>query len=63
MPECIVCGKPLTRNDVGATKKLINRGAEEFQCIPCLAKKFCVTEELICQKIKEWRELGCMLFD
>lgn len=62
MPECIVCGKSLSVYDVGATKKLINRGAEEFLCIPCLAKKFRVTEELIYQKIEEWKEQGCMLF-
>ncbi|MBQ3003375.1 MAG: hypothetical protein IJD82_06560 [Clostridia bacterium] len=63
MPECTCCGASLTRNDVGATKKLINRGAEEFLCIPCLAKKFKVDEELIHKKIDEWRGMGCMLFD
>ena len=62
MPNCILCGRELSVFDVGATKKLINRGAEEFLCIPCLAKKFHVTEELIHQKIEEWREQGCMLF-
>ncbi len=63
MPECICCGKALSRNDVGATKKLINRGAEEFLCIPCLAQKFKVSEDLIYKKIEEWREQGCMLFE
>jgi len=63
MPECICCGAHLTRNDIGATKKLVNRGAEEFLCIPCLAKKFKVDEELIYKKIDEWRGMGCMLFD
>lgn len=63
MPECICCGIPLSRNDVGATKKLVNRGAEEFLCIPCLAVKFKVDVALIEKKIGEWREQGCMLFD
>ena len=63
MPECTCCGAALTRNDIGVTKKLINRGAEEFMCIPCLAKKFKVDEELIHKKIDEWRTMGCMLFD
>lgn len=62
MPECIVCGGNLSVYDVGATKKLINRGAEEFLCIPCLAKKFKVEEELIHKKIGEWQDQGCMLF-
>ena len=62
MPECICCGAHLTRNDIGATKKLVNRGAEEFLCIPCLAKKFKVTEERMWQKIEEFRDWGCTLF-
>ena len=62
MPKCIVCGGELTVYDVGATKKLINRGAEEYLCIPCLAKHFKVEESLIHRKIEEWREQGCMLF-
>ena len=62
MPECKVCGGLLTPLDIGATKKLINKGAEEFLCIPCLAKHFGVEEGLIHTKIREWREQGCMLF-
>lgn len=62
MPKCIACGEEVTVYDMGATKKLINRGAEEYLCIPCLAKKFKVEESLIHKKIEEWREQGCMLF-
>ena len=62
MPECKECGSTLSPLDIGATKKLINRGAEEFFCIPCLAKHFGVEENMILQKIKEWRAQGCMLF-
>ena len=62
MPECKECGKTLSTLDIGATKKLINKGAEEFLCIPCLAKHFGVAEDLIHKKIKEWRAQGCMLF-
>ena len=62
MHNCLHCGGSLTVYDVGATKKLINRGAEEFLCIPCLAKEFKVEEGLIYQKIEEWQKQGCMLF-
>lgn len=62
MPECKECGSSLTALDIGATKKLINKGATEFLCIPCLAKRFGVEESLIHTKIREWREQGCMLF-
>lgn len=60
--KCIKCGAQLTPDDIGATKKLINRGSTEFLCIKCLADKFGVTEERIREKIEYWRETGCMLF-
>ena len=62
MPECIECGKPVTPDEIGATRKLVNRGATEYLCLPCLAKRFDVSESLIRQKIEEWRSYGCMLF-
>jgi len=59
---CIKCGGKLTQFDIGLHRKLINRGATEFMCIPCLAKKFKVTEERMWQKIEEFRDWGCTLF-
>ena len=61
--KCVKCGKPLTSDDIGASKKLINRGmTENFLCVCCLAEKYGVTEERIREKIEYWRESGCLLF-
>ncbi len=61
--NCVKCGKPLSPDDIGASKKLINRGmTENFLCTACLAEKFGVTEERIKEKIEYWRESGCLLF-
>jgi len=62
MEKCIKCQKILNSDDIGLTKKLINRGAEEFMCIDCLAEKFKVTPERLQEKIKEFKEQGCLLF-
>lgn len=64
MPEqvCTVCGRPLTQDDIGATRKLINKGTTEFQCVPCLAEHFRVEEARLREKIEEWRAYGCSLF-
>lgn len=59
---CKVCGKPLSGIDIGATKKFINRGAEEFMCIHCLSEHLKVSEELIYKKIEEFKAMGCTLF-
>lgn len=60
---CIRCGTSLTPDEVGLTKKLINRGATEFLCYGCMARHFDVSVELLTQKVEEFREMGCTLFE
>jgi DNA-directed RNA polymerase subunit RPC12/RpoP len=60
--KCIKCGKELCNDDIGITKKLINRASTEFMCIHCIAEYFGVSEELIRKKIEEYRAYGCSLF-
>ena len=62
MDNCKVCGAEVTRDEIGLTKKLINRGATEFLCLSCLAKKFDMTEEECRTLIDHFREAGCHLF-
>ena len=62
MPECVRCHAPLTNDEVGLTKKLINRGTTEFLCYKCLANHFRVTVELLHEKVEQFREMGCTLF-
>jgi uncharacterized protein YlaI len=60
--KCTSCDRELNVIDIGLTKKLINRGATSFLCKKCLAVKFKVTEELLDQKVREFRDYGCVLF-
>ena len=61
--NCDKCQAELTPDDIGASKKLINRGMTDgFLCTSCLAKKFGVSEARIIEKIEEWRNSGCLLF-
>ncbi|MBP5231345.1 MAG: hypothetical protein ILO68_06400 [Clostridia bacterium] len=67
MPDtffCAACGAPLSPDDLGASRKLINRGlaGEDCLCLPCLSARFRVPEDRLKKKIEEWREAGCMLF-
>ena len=62
MLTCITCGRPLEKDEVALTKMLINRGATQYLCIDCLAKKFEVTREDLEKKIEEFRQMGCTLF-
>lgn len=62
MEHCKICGRELTRDEIGLTKKLINRGATEFLCLDCLSKKFDMTAEECQTLIAHFREAGCHLF-
>ena len=62
MDTCKVCCRELTRDEIGLTKKLINRGTTRFLCYECLAKHFQVSVELLREKVEEFREMGCTLF-
>ncbi len=61
--SCAGCGKePLSRDEIGLTKKLINRGASVCYCIDCLAARFRVTPEQLRDMAQAFRENGCTLF-
>ena len=60
---CVVCGRPVTRDEIAVTKKLINRGTTQYYCVSCLAAYFEVRPEDIQERIHYFRQTGCTLFD
>ena len=61
--QCRICSKfPLTKNEIGINKKLIDPDTNEFFCICCLANYFECTVDDINDKIEEFKEQGCTLF-
>lgn len=61
--KCYVCGKsPLSKDEVGITKKLIDKKTTNFYCLTCLAEYFEVDEEELVAKIEEFKNEGCTLF-
>ena len=61
--ECTSCRKtPLTKDEVGASKKLLGVDTTELYCIDCLAAYLEVTTEDIQDKIQMFKEDGCELF-
>lgn len=63
MAQCMECKRDLTSDEIGLHKKMINRGAVKFLCIDCLAAFFHCEKPLLEQKIEQFREQGCMLFE
>ncbi len=61
--KCYVCGKfPLSKDEIGLTKKLISKKAKSFYCLSCLAESLEVTEEELLAKVEEFKNEGCTLF-
>ncbi len=61
--HCETCRRELTRDEIALSRKLVNRGTTRFWCITCLAEHFQVTEADLEQKIRDFRAMGCTLFD
>ena len=62
LPVCACCSRELVPDEIGLTKKLINRGAKEYFCLSCLARRFDVPESALIDKIAQFRWMGCTLF-
>lgn len=61
--NCSVCGKEnLSKNEVGLTRKLLNKDARRFYCLACLAEYLEVEADFLLEKVKEFKEQGCKLF-
>lgn len=60
--KCFKCGRELTADEMGLFRKTVDRMAEQFLCIDCLANRFDTTRESLQKMIDRFRESGCTLF-
>lgn len=61
--SCKICFKKnLSKDEIGATKKLIDRNTKDYFCMDCLAEYLGCTIEDLLEKIDEFKEEGCELF-
>lgn len=63
MALCEKCSAQLSGDEVGLYRKIVNRSAESFLCLHCLAEKMCVPENDLKEMIERFRRAGCTLFD
>lgn len=62
--KCATCGKsPLDKNTVGINKKLRGAKISDLFCMECLAENIgCEVQDII-DKIEEFKNEGCKLFE
>jgi predicted RNA-binding Zn-ribbon protein involved in translation (DUF1610 family) len=61
--NCVTCGRELTSDEIGLSKKLINRGTTQFKCAACLAAYYQIRQERLRELIEQYRAQGCTLFE
>jgi len=62
--DCYVCGKQgLPRNEIGLNQKLIAKDITKFHCLECLADYLDISVEDLEDRIQEFKEAGCTLFE
>jgi len=61
--NCISCGKNnLDKNTIGINKKMFGRNISKFYCMDCLAEYLNTSIEDLQEKIEEFKDGGCKLF-
>ena len=63
MERCTACQAPITPDEIAMTRKLINRGATAYLCLPCLARRFDATLPELIERMQAFKDMGCTLFD
>ena len=62
--ECVSCGKKsLDKNTVGINLKLLGKNIKNYYCMNCLASYLDCTVDDLLEKIEEFKDEGCTLFD
>lgn len=62
--DCYICGKEnLTRNEIGLNKKLISRDIKKIHCLQCLADYLDVSADELQERVQDFKDAGCTLFE
>lgn len=62
--KCVSCGmNDLDKDTIGINKKLLGSSIKSFYCMDCLANALDVTVEELLDKIEEFKDEGCELFN
>lgn len=60
---CAYCGnEKLTKDEIGLNRKIIHSQIERMMCLTCMAKYFETNEEELKDRIRLFKNQGCIRF-
>ena len=62
MKVCVNCDTTLKKDEVALCKKLLGKNTKQFLCLSCLSEYLNTDEEILLEKIEQFKEEGCTLF-
>jgi len=60
--KCRICKALLSKDEIAVSKKLLFRNLDKFFCLKCLADYLETTEEVLEERIEDFKKDGCELF-
>ena len=62
MKICVNCGRSLTKDEAALNKKMLGKNTKQFLCLNCLSEYLNTDQEILLEKIEQFKEEGCTLF-
>lgn len=62
MENCVNCDTSLKKDEVALCKKLLGKKTKQFLCLGCLSEYLNTDEDILLEKIEQFKEEGCTLF-
>ena len=62
MNMCIHCQRALVKDEIALNKKLLGKTAKQFLCLSCLSAYLNTDQEILLEKIEQFKDEGCTLF-
>lgn len=62
MKACITCGKGLLKDEIALNKKMLGKNTKQYLCLGCLSEYLNTDQEILLEKIEQFKEEGCTLF-
>lgn len=62
MKKCMNCQRSLIKDEIALNKKLLGKATKQFLCLGCLSEYLNTDQEILLEKIEQFKEEGCTLF-